>query len=68
VGHAKVCHQDTKRVQAINEDVGGPQVSVQDAEGVQMQQGSDGLPQQGQDPDQGQAALQSEKRKGKQWE
>ena len=40
-------------------DVGGPQVPVQDAQGVQVQQGSDGLLQQGQDTGQGQAALEN---------
>ena len=58
VGHAKVCNKDSKGVQGINENVGGPQVPVQDAQGVQVQQGSDGLLQQGQDTGQGQTALQ----------
>ncbi len=35
-GHTKVRHQHTKRVQAVNQDVGGPQVPVQDAQRVQV--------------------------------
>jgi hypothetical protein len=57
VGHTKVRHKHTKRVQGINENVGGPQVPVQDAQGVQVQQGSGGLLQQGEDTGQGQATL-----------
>ncbi len=58
MGHAKVRHHDMQRVQARDEEVGSPQVPVQDTQLVQMQQGSGGLLQQGQDTDQGQAALQ----------
>ena len=57
MGHTKVRHSNLQRVQAVHQHVGGPQVPVQDAQGVQVQQGSDGLLQQGQDTGQGQAAL-----------
>jgi hypothetical protein len=57
VGHTEVRHHDVQRVQAANQDVGGPQVPVQDAQGVQVQQGSQHLLQQGEDTGQGQATL-----------
>ena len=57
VGHTKVRHSNLQRVQAVHQHVGGPQVPVQDAQGVQVQQGSDGLLQQGQDTGQGKTAL-----------
>ena len=60
VGHTKVRHSNLQRVQTVHQHVGGPQVPVQDAQGVQVQQGSGGLLQQGEDTDQGQAALHKE--------
>ena len=57
VGHTKVRHQDVQRVQASDEEVGGPQVPVQDAKRVKMQKPGHDLPQDGQDLGQGQAAL-----------
>ena len=57
VGHAKVRHQGVQGVQAVHQHVGGPQVPVQDAQGVQVQQGSQHLLQQGEDTGQGQATL-----------
>ena len=57
MGHPKVSHAGVQWLRSINQQVGGPQVPVQDAQGVQVQQGSDGLLQQGQDTGQGQTAL-----------
>ncbi len=51
VGYAKVRNHNMQWVQAIYKDVCGPQVPVQDAQSVQVQQGRGGLLQQGKGSD-----------------
>jgi hypothetical protein len=65
VGHPKVRNQHTDRVQGVDEEVGGPQVPVQDAQPVQVHQARERLLQQGQDTGQGQAALGQSKARNK---
>jgi hypothetical protein len=67
VGHAKVRHHGVQRLCAGDKDVGSPEVPVQDAQGVQVQQGGQHLLQQGQDTGQGQAALRSGEERGEKY-
>ncbi len=57
VGHPKVGHAGVQWLRSINQQVGGPQVPVQDAQGVQVQQARHRLHQYGQHAGQPQAAL-----------
>jgi hypothetical protein len=56
VGDPKVGQQRYERVQACDQDVGGSQVPVQDAQGVQVMQAGDHLAEQGKELDKGQAS------------
>jgi hypothetical protein len=57
VGHSKVGHAGVQGVKTVQQQVGGPQVPVQDSQGVQVHQSCDRLHQDGQHAGQPQAAL-----------